>query len=112
MNRDEWHVCELQANLLKALAHPIRVAALALLSNGDRCVCEIAEQLGAERSNVSRHLSVLANAGVVEGRKEGLRVVYSLRTRCVLGFLSCATEVLRRRAEDSASLLRSLRSRE
>jgi ArsR family transcriptional regulator len=86
---------ELKAEVLKALAHPLRLAVVDSLSDGERCVCDIAEHVGSERSNVSRHLAVMLRAGVLECRKDGLRVLYTLKTPCVRDFLSCATGVLR-----------------
>lgn len=96
---------ELQARLLHAVAHPIRVAVVDLLKDGERCVCEIAEQVGSERSNVSRHLTVMHKAGVLQSRKEGLMVYYRLRTMCVVNFLSCATRTLRQNLTEEAKVL-------
>jgi ArsR family transcriptional regulator len=108
MDAADLEVYELKADVLKALAHPIRLAVADFLADGEQCVCDIAEQVGAERSNVSRHLSVMVNAGVLESRKDGLRVLYSLRTPCVLNFVSCATDVVRDRLEQRRDLLARL----
>ena len=93
-NETTWQRYEMQAQIISALAHPIRVAIADLLKDGEVCVCEIAERIGAERSNTSRHLALMLKAGVVKTRKEGLQVFYSLRTPCILNFLSCATRTL------------------
>lgn len=82
---------ELQAGIIRALSHPIRIAIVDALRDGEVCVCELAGIVGAERSNVSRHLSVMLKSGLLATRKDGLQVFYSLRTPCVLNFLSCAT---------------------
>ena len=89
-----WQRYQMQAELIGALAHPIRVAIADLLRDGEVCVCEIAERIGAERSNTSRHLAIMQRAGVVQTRKEGLQVFYSLRTPCVMNIVECATEAL------------------
>jgi len=94
-----------QAAVLKALAHPLRVAIVDYLRDGERCVCDIAAHVGAERSNVSRHLAVMLRAGLVDCRREGLTVFYGLRTRCVLTFLSCAVRAARQRAAEEARIL-------
>jgi len=70
---------EARARIMKALAQPIRMEIADVLSEGELCVDDIASSVGAERSNVSRHLSVLAGAGIIEGRREGLKVFYSLK---------------------------------
>jgi ArsR family transcriptional regulator len=85
---------QLQADLFAALAHPIRVAIVDKLRQGEVCVCDIAEQIGAERSNTSRHLAIMLKAGVVKTRKEGLQIFYSIRTPCVCNFLDCACEAI------------------
>ena len=87
---------------------PLRIAVLDFLKDGSQCVCDIADHLGSERSNVSRHLSVMTNAGVLESRKEGLKVIYTLKTPCILEFFSCVTVVLRQQAKETKRLLRSL----
>jgi ArsR family transcriptional regulator len=98
----------MKAEILAAAGHPIRLGIIEMLADGELCVCDIAERLAAERSNVSRHLAVLSRAGIVSSRKEGLRVLYRLRTPCILEFLSCVTDVLRQRLKDERELLRQL----
>jgi ArsR family transcriptional regulator len=99
---------EKQAEVAKAIAHPLRIAIIHFLKDGEQCVCDIAEYVGSERSNVSRHLSVMVNAGVLEYRKEGLKVIYKLKCVCILDFFSCVTNVLKRQAKDNQRLLRAL----
>ena len=99
---------ERQAEIAKAVAHPLRVAAIDFLKDGEKCVCEIAEHLGSERSNVSRHLGVMVHAGVLSCRKDGLKVFYALKTPCVAQFLSCVTRVVRHQAKENEKLLASL----
>jgi ArsR family transcriptional regulator len=99
---------ERQAEIAKAVAHPLRVAAIDFLKDGEKCVCEIAEHVGSERSNVLRHLSVMVGAGVLSCRKDGLKVFYKLRTPCVAEFLSCVTRILKQQAKENEKLLASL----
>jgi len=89
--------------LLKALAHPSRLAIAEALQSGERCVCELTELVGADMSTVSKHLSLMRAAGLLEMEKRGLNVFYRLRCPCLLDFFECvdglspATPVLRRR---------------
>jgi ArsR family transcriptional regulator len=99
---------EKQAEIAKAIAHPLRIAIIDFLRDGEQCVCDIAEHVGSERSNVSRHLSVMVNAGVLEYRKEGLKVMYSLKCACILDFFSCVTGVLKQQARESEKLLKAI----
>jgi len=63
---------ERQAGIAKAVAHPLRIAVIDFLKDGERCVCDIAEHVGSERSNISRHLAVMVHAGVLtQGRAQG-----------------------------------------
>lgn len=105
--KKNWQRYEMQAQVIGALAHPIRVAIVELLKGGEVCVCEIAEQIGAERSNTSRHLSVMLKAGVLKTRKDGLQVYYSLRTPCILNFLACATRAIEHNMKAQAKAMAS-----
>ena len=99
---------EKQAEIAKAIAHPLRIAVVNFLKDGEQCVCDIAEHIGSERSNVSRHLSVMLNAGLLEYRKEGLKVIYRLKTPCILDFFSCVSRVLKQQVQDNKLLLAEL----
>jgi len=94
----------MKAKVIRAVAHPIRLAVLDLLTDGERCVCDIAAHVGAERSNVSRHLAVMVRAGVLESRKEGLRMMYSLRTPCLAECLDCAARAIRQNVKRRQAL--------
>jgi ArsR family transcriptional regulator len=78
-----------RANVIKALAHPSRVLIAEALIEGGRCVCELTELVGADMSTVSKHLSVMKNAGLVEIEKRGLNVYYRLRCRCLIEVFRC-----------------------
>ena len=97
---------EARATVIKAMAHPTRLFIVEQLSHGERCVCELTELVGADTSTVSKHLSVLKNAGVVKDDKRGAQVFYSLLVPCVLNFFSCVESVLESRASEQAALKR------
>jgi len=99
---------EKQAEIAKAIAHPLRVAIVDFLKDGQQCVCDIAQYVGSESSNVSRHLSVMVNAGVLEYHKVGLKVIYKIKTPCILDFFSCVTACLKQQARENENLLKSL----
>lgn len=83
-----------RARVLKAMAHPTRLYIVEVLSEGERCVHELTEMVGADMSTVSKHLSVLKGVGIVGDDKRGSEVYYSLRMECVLGFFDCVEQVL------------------
>jgi ArsR family transcriptional regulator len=99
---------EKQAEIAQAIAHPLRIAILDFLKNGEQCVCDIAEHIGSERSNVSRHLSLMVAAGVLEHRKVGLNVIYKLKCPCILDFFTCISGVLKEQARENNNLLAAL----
>lgn len=82
-----------RAKVFKALGHPTRLFLIEELGRGERCVCELRDMVHADISTVSKHLSLLKEAGVVSDRKEGLKVFYSLRIPCVMKFFDCLDEV-------------------
>jgi len=93
---DELRVSE----VAKALASPVRVRILKILEEGERCGCELVPLLGLDPSVVSRHLAVLQRAGLVESRRDGVRVLWrvanpeiSILLRC-LENLTCEKEVV------------------
>jgi len=78
-----------RAAVFKALGHPARLKMVEALRGGERCVCELVESSEGGWSTVSRHLSVLKAAGILEGEKRGLQVYYKLALPCVGTFLDC-----------------------
>jgi DNA-binding transcriptional ArsR family regulator len=99
---------EKQAEIIKAAAHPLRIAVIDFLKDGEKCVCDIAEHIGSERSNVSKHLSIMVGAGILDCRKDGLKVIYRLKCRCILDFVGCVTQVLKHQAQENEKLLSTL----
>ena len=108
MNAEQKKLYQLKAEVIAAAGHPIRLAIIDLLREGEQCVCDIADHVDGQRSNVSRHLGVLLKAGVVEQHKDGLKMMYSLKTPCILNFMKCVEGVLREQAKDAAALLNAL----
>src|SRR4051812_12279226 len=66
------------AELFHALADKIRVDVVGLLLDGERCVCELMDELDLAQSRLSWHLKTLSDAGIITGRREGRWVYYSL----------------------------------
>jgi len=93
-----------RADIIAALAHPTRLLVVETLSEGSRTVSELAELVPADMSTVSRHISVLRNAGILSCTVEGNRRRYSLKTPCVLNFLSCVEDIIEEGAEACAPL--------
>ncbi|MCK5914713.1 MAG: helix-turn-helix transcriptional regulator, partial [Deltaproteobacteria bacterium] len=94
MNPKEKMIYEAKAKILKALAHPTRLWMAEQLGGGERCVCEFVNEIDADFSTISKHLSVLKQAGIVADDKRGKQVFYRLKVPCVLSFMSCVEAVI------------------
>lgn len=86
---------EARARIIKALAHPTRLYIVDMLTDQEKCVCELTEKIGADMSTVSKHLSILKGAGIVSDQKRGTQVYYSLSIPCVLNFFGCVEAILK-----------------
>lgn len=97
---------EVRARIIKALAHPARLAIVdELAAHDERCVCELTELVGTDMSTVSRHLSQLKAAGIVEDEKRGKMIFYRLRVKCLTNFFGCIESVVRNNAKCQQDLL-------
>jgi ArsR family transcriptional regulator len=106
MNKIEKARYETRAKVLKALAHPARLKLVDLLAEQDEvCVCDLTEAIGADMSTVSRHLSQLKNAGIVESEKHGQMVFYRLRTRCLTSLFNCIESVVQSHVHSQLKVL-------
>lgn len=105
MNPKDKALYEAKARILKALAHPTRLWMAEELVNGERCVCEFTDVIDADFSTVSKHLSVLKQAGIVEDEKRGKQVFYRLKVPCVLKFTQCIEAVIQSQMETHSALL-------
>jgi len=78
-----------RAEVFKALGHEDRLRIVEKLAEGERCVSDLVEVVGSSWATVSRHLSVLRDAGVVTDEKRGLQVFYRIALPCVPSFMTC-----------------------
>ena len=86
---------ERKAAILKGIAHPVRLSIVEALSLGELCVCDIASMFPFDRTTISKHLSLMKSLGILEDRKDGLKVFYSLRLGCLGALLSCLEGTVR-----------------
>lgn len=90
---------ELKAVILAAVAHPNRIRILEYIGRDVRCNCELAPALGLEQSNLSRHLKVLVQAGILVSWKDGLRVNFRVADERIFKILDMATVIARQDTE-------------
>jgi ArsR family transcriptional regulator len=60
--------------------------------------------IGSDLSTVSKHLSVLKNAGILSDERNGNTIIYRLKTPCILNFIGCVEEVIKTNADDHREL--------
>ncbi|MHC4513471.1 MAG: ArsR/SmtB family transcription factor [Planctomycetota bacterium] len=87
---------EARATVAKALSHPLRLELVDRLQAGEQCVCDLTEALDVDQSVVSKHLTILKNAGLVDCRREGTMSFYRVTAPCLAGFWDCLDGVLKR----------------
>jgi DNA-binding transcriptional ArsR family regulator len=100
MDKAELSRFTAQAQIMKALSHPTRLFIVHELAKAEKCVCELTEMVGADTSTISKHLSIMKNAGIVDFEKRGTNMYYSLKMKCVLNFFSCVNEVLKKKIQE------------
>jgi DNA-binding transcriptional ArsR family regulator len=99
-------IFELQAEILKTLAHPRRLEIVHLLATGPQSVGRIVEGLGVAQPNVSQHLALMRSAGVVEAERDGREIRYRLADPDIIVACGLMRQALQRRLARLAELSR------
>jgi len=86
-----------KSEIFKALGHPTRLQIVEKLAEGEQCVCVCLEMFDIDMSTLSRHLSVLKNAGIIRDERRGKNIFYSLTCPCIVNMFECMEEVLSER---------------
>ena len=97
---------EAWAKIIKAIAHPTRLFIIEELNKGEQCVNDLTAMIGSDASTVSKHLSILKNAGLVMMEKRGNSIFYSLRVPCIMQFIGCVEDVLSSNAKEHLEILK------
>ena len=90
---DKQEHIELAARALKSIAHPLRLKILCVLGEQEACVQEIVDAVGTSQSNISQHLAILRDKGVLQTRKDANRVFYSIADQRTLQLIAMMREV-------------------
>ena len=96
---------EFKADFFKVLAHPMRIRILELLSEGEKNVNQMQALLGIEASAVSQQLAVLRGKGIVDVKKDGTKVIYSLRDPMIIELLEVARKIFNNHLITTINLL-------
>lgn len=101
-------VFKLKSDLFKALAHPIRLAIIEQLKNGERSVGQLVDVNHVEQSSISKNLAVLKHAGILSSRQQGVTVYYGIRDHDIFKVLRVVSDILATRHKESAKILTEL----
>ena|SRR5579884_1501650 len=96
---------ELVAQRFRVLGEPMRIKLLDRLREGDATVGELQSALGASQQNVSKHLAILHDAGMVGRAKDGTHVRYSISDPAIFDLCEQVCGGVRRQLEDLSTLL-------
>ena len=91
------------ASKFRMLADPTRLAILRSLMDGEKSVGRVVEETGQGQANVSKHLKMLAESGLVGRRKEGLQVFYTIQDPLIESLCQLVCETIVREAETSVA---------
>jgi len=72
------HLDEVAATVFRALGHPTRVWLVRRLAQGESCVCDLLRELTIDQPLLSQHLQVMRRSGILQARRDGNRMLYSL----------------------------------
>lgn len=101
-------VHQFKADFFKTLSHPARLAILDLLRDGEKSVTELTEMLEADQSTISQQLARLRRGNLVDARKEGTSVYYSVRDPMIFKLMDVAREIFSRQLVSHQELLQEL----
>jgi len=83
-SKAEEELYKLQAEFCKGMAHPKRIQILRVLKGGEKSVNELAKLTGIPQANMSQHLSILRQFGLLNTRREGTNIYYSISDRRIV----------------------------
>ena len=85
---------DMYVKVYKALAHPIRIKIVMKLLSGPLCVCVLNENVEFSQSNLSQHLKILKDAGILKAEKDGIRIIYSIKDEEVRNLLLVTEHII------------------
>ncbi len=95
----------LESEILNALSHPNRIKIVEALRDGPRCACELLPLLGMEQSNLSRHIKILFQAGILNNWKEAQKIMYEVADKRYFQILDTLKEILKDKAIERIKIL-------
>jgi len=97
-------IFEMQCEICKALAHPLRIAIVDMLKDEEASAADLIAELGLSKANLSKHMALLTHGGIVESRKEGRQIFYRLTDPDIHQACTIMRSILYRRLKEGERL--------
>lgn len=99
---------ELESSYLKAIAQPTRLKILYFLRDGEKCQCEIIPKMKEDQSNISRHLTLMRDMGILESRRDGVSIYYRIKDKRIFNLLFMVDEMVKAGIKEKVQLIKML----
>ena len=99
---------KIKADFFKALAHPVRLQIIELLKSGEKNVGSIMKALSIQQSSLSRHLTILREAGILKSRQQGTVIYYDIEDHDIFHVLRPIADMLRKKLKKTEAVLSSM----
>jgi ArsR family transcriptional regulator len=103
-------IFEMQCDICKALGHPLRLAIVDRLNDGETAAVDLAADLEMSKANLSKHMALLAHGGIVESRREGRQIYYRLTDPEIHQACAIMRSILYRRLKQGEKLASAIHS--
>jgi ArsR family transcriptional regulator, virulence genes transcriptional regulator len=97
-------ILEMQCEICKALAHPLRIAIVDRLKNEETSAADLIAELGLSKANLSKHMGMLIHGGIIESRREGRQIFYRLTDPDIQKACAIMRSILYRRLKEGERL--------
>ena len=105
----EEKIFELHAEVCKSMASPTRLKIMGLLREGEKPVEELRKRLGLPKANLSQHLGVLRQRGIISSRRSGLNIYYKVTNSKMIKACDLLREVLLEQIREDGKLVKGIR---
>lgn len=102
------NLIDIKSSFLRAIAQVTRLRILYFLKDGEKCQCEIIPRMNEDQSNISRHLTLMRDMGILESRREGVSIYYKIKDKRVFALLSLVDEMVKAEIKEKAKLVKIL----
>lgn len=107
---EERSIYAMQAEVCKVLSNPKRIEIISALKDGEKTVTELVDILGTPKANVSQHLSIMKLKGILQSRRDGINIYYSITNQKVVQACAIMREVLAELLMERSKMVKLIKS--